>query len=175
MKIITANPLFEKEIQTKLKDWEAIPITLIDQKFYTKTDDFAMIASFTQLPDLIQFFNTYLQVTRTEKRPLLGKKYDRLKLLKEEDILYIEAIGRDVYAYTQTDGFLIQEKLYQLEEQPAFIRINKSTVVNFLKIVTILPLLNGKLLLALADGQELEVSRSYAKTFKHYLKTGGTL
>lgn len=173
MKIITANPLFEKEIQTKLKNWELIPVTLIDQASYTSTDDFAIITSFSKLPDLIQFLDTYVQVTMSDKPPLLGKKYDRLKLLKEKDIMYIEAIGREVYAYTQTDGFLIQEKLYHMEEQPAFIRINKSTVVNFLKITTILPLLNGKLLLTLADGQELEVSRSYAKSFKNYLKTGG--
>lgn len=175
MKIITTNPLFEREIQTKLKDWEAIPITLVDQEAYIKTDDFAIITSITQLPDLILFFHSYIQASNLDKKPLLGKKYDRLKLLNEQDIMYIEAIGREVYAYTEEDGFLIQEKLYQTAEREAFIRINKSTIVNFLKITSILPLLNGKLALTLTDGQELEVSRNYAKEFKYYLKTGGIL
>lgn len=104
---------------------------------------------------------------------LLGQVGDNYEIINYQDIILLETETGNIYARTNKGkDYRIKEKLYELEESLAgqgFIRINKSNIVNILHIKEIVPWFNGRLLLKLDNGKEVEVSRSYAGDFKDFL------
>ena len=83
-----------------------------------------------------------------------------------KDILYVEAIGEKVFAYTKEKVFEIKQRLYALEAKLApykFIRCSKSFLICLLKIESIRPALNGRYLACMENGEEVIISRKYAK------------
>lgn len=84
-------------------------------------------------------------------------------------ILYIEAVDRDVFAYKASGVYRIRNTLYELEDdlrEKLFVRISKSTIVNIKAIRTIAPEDFRRIKLLLSNGEYLVVSRSYANGFK---------
>ncbi len=84
-------------------------------------------------------------------------------------ILYIEAVDRDVFAYKASGVYKIRKTLYELEDDlkdKLFVRISKSTIVNIKAIKTISPEDFRRVKLLLKNGEYLIVSRSYANNFK---------
>lgn len=171
MKIFTNNPRFEKQIKQELKEWADLDIDLIDYNFEAR-QGFAFHLEETSFPQVKLFFEDYIRPKTTNNQLLGKKKNGRIEMLAVIDVYYVEAIGRDVYAYTSLDGFQLKQKLYELDHVEGFVRINKSTIVNVLHVKSMIALLNGKLLLTLSDEQELDVSRKYVKPFKTYLRKG---
>lgn len=85
------------------------------------------------------------------------------------DILYVEAIGENVFAYTKNQVFEIKKRLYELEEELApyqFVRCSKAFLICLLKINSIRPALNGRYLACMENGEEVIISRKYAKSVK---------
>ena len=88
-----------------------------------------------------------------------------------KDILYVEAIDERVFAYTKEKVFEIRQRLYELETELApykFIRCSKSFLICLLKIDSIRHALNGRYLACMENGEEVIISRKYAK---HVRKT----
>ena len=88
-----------------------------------------------------------------------------------KDILYVEAIDEKVFAYTKEKVFEIKQRLYELETELApykFIRCSKSFLICLLKVESIRPALNGRYLACMENGEEVIISRKYAK---HVRKT----
>ncbi len=86
-----------------------------------------------------------------------------------KDILYVEAIGEKVFAYTKEKVFEIKQRLYELETELApykFIRCSKSFLICLLKVESICPALNGRYLACMENGEEVIISRKYAKHVK---------
>ena len=84
-------------------------------------------------------------------------------------ILYIEAVDKDVFAYRAEGVYRIRKTLYELEDDlkdKLFVRISKSTIVNIKAIKTISPEDFRRVKLLLKNGEYLIVSRSYANNFK---------
>lgn len=84
-------------------------------------------------------------------------------------ILYIEAVDKDVFAYRAEGVYRIRKTLYELEDDlkdKLFVRISKSTIVNIKAIKTISPEDFRRVKLLLKNGEYLIVSRSYANGFK---------
>lgn len=84
-------------------------------------------------------------------------------------ILYIEAVDRDVFAYKTSGVYRIRKTLYELEDdlrEKLFVRISKSTIVNIKAIKSIAPEDFRRIKLLLINGEYLVVSRSYANDFK---------
>lgn len=84
-------------------------------------------------------------------------------------ILYIEAVERDVFAYKAKDVLRIRKTLYELEDdlkEKYFVRISKSTIVNIKAVSSIAPEDFRRIKLLLKNGEYLIVSRSYANDFK---------
>lgn len=84
-------------------------------------------------------------------------------------ILYIEAVDRDVFAYKASGVYKIRKTLYELEDDlkdKLFVRISKSTIVNIKAIKSITPEDFRRVKLLLKNGEYLIVSRSYANNFK---------
>ncbi len=85
------------------------------------------------------------------------------------DILYVEAVGENVFAYTQDMVFELKKRLYELEEELApykFVRCSKSLLICLLKINSVRPALNGRYLACMENGEEIIISRKYAKPVK---------
>jgi len=86
--------------------------------------------------------------------------------IKIENILYIESVGDNVFAYTEKNVFEIKKRLYELEKELAdykFIRCSKSFLICLLKVNSIRPALNGRYLACMENGEEVVISRKYAK------------
>lgn len=88
-----------------------------------------------------------------------------------KDILYLEAVGERVFAYTREGVFELRKRLYELEAELSpykFIRCSKSFLICLLKVESIRPALNGRYLARMENGEEVIISRKYAK---HVRKT----
>ena len=73
------------------------------------------------------------------------------------------------FAYTKERVFEIRQRLYELEAELApykFIRCSKSFVICLLKVESIRPALNGRYLARMENGEEVIISRKYAKQVK---------
>ena len=84
-------------------------------------------------------------------------------------ILYIEAVDKDVFAYRAEGVYRIRKTLYELEDdlkEKLFVRISKSTIVNIKAVKSIAPEDFRRVKLLLKNGEYLIVSRSYANGFK---------
>lgn len=104
---------------------------------------------------------------------ILGENKIGKRRLNVNNIIYIESFGDEVLAHLYDDTFRLREKLYELEKELYdynFIRVSKSYLVNIGKIKYIKPLINAKLLLILEGDYNIDVNRSYVKSFKEALK-----
>lgn len=109
---------------------------------------------------------------KTQKHHLIGKKDNEMELIHLKNIVYIEGINNDTYVHTKSDEYLIKDKLYELESKlmdQLFVRVSKSYIVSINYISKIKPTFNGKLLLIMENGIELEVSRHYISNFRSVL------
>lgn len=94
-----------------------------------------------------------------------GKNKEMIQL-RIEDILYFEAVGELVFAYTTTQVYEIKMRLYQIEEklrEDRMKRASKSVLVNLRQIISVRPALNGRLYAKMANEEEILISRQYAK------------
>lgn len=159
------------ELKKRLAAWEDLPLSVvIDEK---SPKDISLIFGNYSDKEVIDFFETNFH---SSYRHIIGYKQedgygDILVKCDYKSILYFEGIGDKVYAYSSDMTVLLKNRLYEVEEFSRFyVRISKSFVVNILAVEKILPALNGKILIALSDGQELVVTRKYKKQFLEYLE-----
>ena len=104
----------------------------------------------------------------TDVIPGINDKGDT-EMIYISQILYVEAVDRDVFAY-RTDGvYKIRKTLYELEDdlrEKFFVRISKSTIVNIKAVRSVAPEDFRRIKLHLKNGEYLIVSRNYANDFK---------
>lgn len=101
-----------------------------------------------------------------------ARKDDKVYFLKPEDILYFDTVDEKVFIYTIDSVYETNLKLYELEERftgTGIIRVNKSTVLNLMKINYVSPLLNGRIEAVLQNGEKVIISRQYVPLFKKKL------
>ena len=100
---------------------------------------------------------------------LTGRKDKSTFIIDAAKVLYIDTADKKTFLYTKTEVYETDLKLYELEEQLSamdFIRINKSSILNFNQIHSIKSDIDGKLLISLSNGEKLFVSRQYAPNIK---------
>lgn len=88
-----------------------------------------------------------------------------------DEIVCIEAFGKDIEVHTERGTYLSQERIYRLEEMldpKEFIRISKSVIVSKRHVKKIRPALSMKFILTLSDGRLVDVTRSYYSEFKRF-------
>ncbi|MEA4832913.1 hypothetical protein SDC9_89645 [bioreactor metagenome] len=103
---------------------------------------------------------------------LIGKNNGIIYRIETEDIIYIESFGHDVILHTKDQSFNLSERLYILEnllDPVKFIRISNSVIISKNKIVKITPTFSSKFILTLADGSNVDVTRSYYCFFKEHI------
>lgn len=97
-----------------------------------------------------------------------GKSY----LIAPKDIFYIDTVDNKVFLYLKSEVLEAKYKLYELEEMLAgkcFLRCNKSTVINVTRIEVIEPRENRSLLARMENGEQIYISRSYARKLKELI------
>lgn len=109
---------------------------------------------------------------RIQDKKITGSKRGTLHILDLKSILYFESVDNQTFIYTNEDTFESSLKLYEVEstlEKDDFIRISKSSIVNFRHIIEISPLFNGRLEILLTNKERIDVSKNYAPAIKDKL------
>lgn len=94
----------------------------------------------------------------------LVRKRGRMFLVPVERVDWIAAAGNYVELHAGSESHLVRGTLQELDERldPAlFARIHRSTIVNLRRVKELHPWSHGDLLVVLADGTELRMSRRY--------------
>ena len=104
---------------------------------------------------------------------LTGRKDSRQHILEAADIIYIESTDKRTFLYTLADVYESPFKLYELEAKLAdrdFLRASKNCLFNVNHIESIEPDLDRRLILTMAKGLKLIVSRQYSAGVKQKLE-----
>jgi len=105
-------------------------------------------------------------------KKVTGLLNEQVFLLSISDILYIETVDRKTFLYTTSQVYETPLKLYEFEERLAgedFIRITKSSILNFSKVKSLRGDFGGRLLCTLENGELVTVNRQYTTTIKQKL------
>lgn len=106
---------------------------------------------------------------------LTGFIQDTAFQLNLSDILYFEAVGERVFAYTADELYSVKLRLYEVEERylkNKFVRCSKSVIVNLMHIESFRPTLDSRLYARMKNGEDVVVSRMYAKELKKRIMEG---
>ncbi len=100
------------------------------------------------------------------------RKDNETVLLDTDKILYVEAVDRKTFVYTNVDTYESELKLYELEQQLIerdFLRISKQSIVNLRKIKSLKTDVNRKIRITLQNGEQIVVSRMYSDELRRKL------
>ncbi len=89
------------------------------------------------------------------------------------DVFYAESVDNHVFIYTANENYELRLKLYELEEMlkgRSFLRIQKSMLLNLMKVKSIKPALGGRYSALLKNGEEVIISRKYVPELKAVLR-----
>lgn len=114
-----------------------------------------------QIKSLVTDFS--LQIT--------GYKENEIYQIKMADVYCFTTENNKLFAITESDKFLIKERLYTIEQSLSkdFIKINKSCIANIKKIDRFDASISGTLLVKLKNGHNDYVSRRNVKNVKERL------
>ena len=101
-----------------------------------------------------------------------NEKKERLRLSPDE-VLYIEAFGKDVEIHTEKETYFSLDRMYELEallDPQEFLRVSKSVIISKRHVKKIRPSLSMKYVLTMTDGTLIDVTRSYYSDFRRFFK-----
>lgn len=102
---------------------------------------------------------------------LIGYTQEKDKTaVRVEDILYFEIVDGVVFAYTVEKIYEVKGRLYQVEEKISrrtICRVSKTMLVNIDHIISVRTALNGRLYARMENGEEILITRRYAKEVEH--------
>lgn len=151
------------------------PICFVERGTFIPETGVVVMFDSIDLNELIDFLDYFQGKSPKNQGPaiLTGKKDDTFEVLKPDSICFFISDGNTVYGQTEFRKLEINKKLYELEDcysNIGFIRVNKSYVVNILKVDEIAPWFGGRLLLTFKGiADEIQVSRHYLSNFKKFL------
>ena len=137
----------------------------IDGKF----DDIEVII---RAPHLNNDIERMVAMMRMIDMQIAVRKDNETVLLDTDKILYVEAVDRKTFVYTNADTYESELKLYELEQQLIerdFLRISKQSIVNLRKIKSLKTDVNRKIRITLQNGEQIVVSRMYSDELRRKL------
>lgn len=114
-----------------------------------------------------------LATIRVINQQMMAVKDKETYILDVSDIVYIEAVDRKTFVYTENDCYESKLKLYEMEQrlcEGGFFRVSKSCLVNIHFIRSLRNDINRKIRLTLESGEQIMVSRQYADEIKARLE-----
>jgi len=100
------------------------------------------------------------------------KKADETYILDTEKILYIEALERNTFVYTEEEVYESGLKLYEFEARLSerdFIRISKQGLLNLKKVKSLKADINRRIRVTLINDEQIVVSRMYSDELRSRL------
>lgn len=113
-----------------------------------------------------------VRFVKTAGATLTGCEGGSMRQIALQDILYAEAVDDKVFAYTAKKTYELKLKLYEFEadfEDRKFFRCAKSFVINLLKVDHVRPILNGRFMARMSNGEDVIISRQYVPELKKRL------
>jgi len=113
-----------------------------------------------------------LSLLRLYDQTVTATREGRIYFVELGEIFYFDTVDDKVFLYTEDNVLETQLRLYEIEARLAgttFLRISKSCIANLDYVESMLPLLNGKVELALKNGEKLVVSRHHCPDLKRRL------
>ena len=123
-------------------------------------------------PRLSQDIEKLIAMMRMLDMQVSAEKNGETYILDANKILYIEAVERKTFIYTETEMYESELKLYEVEEQLLerdFLRVSKQTIVNLRMIKSLKSDINRKIRLTLQNGEQIMVSRMYSDELRQKL------
>ena len=105
---------------------------------------------------------------------LVIKSSGRVFFLRTEEIDWIEAAGNYLRLHVGQESHLMRDTMNSMESKldpEKFLRIHRSTMVNFDRIKEIQSWFNGEYVLILRNGQQITSSRGYREKISQLLKS----
>ena len=134
-----------------------------------KYDDIEVII---RAPHLNNDIERMVAMMRMIDMQIAVQKDNETVLLDTDKILYVEAVDRKTFVYTNVDTYESELKLYELEQQLIerdFLRISKQSIVNLRKIKSLKTDVNRKIRITLQNGEQIVVSRMYSDELRRKL------
>ena len=100
------------------------------------------------------------------------RKDNETYLLETEKIIYIEAVDRKTFVYTNSENYESELKLYEIEQELVerdFLRISKNSIVNLRKIKSLKTDVNRKIRITLQNDEQIVMSRMYSDELRKKL------
>lgn len=144
-----------------------VQLTIHEQ--YKETEVHVLTDSYT--PEVEQLMKSL----KTSKTSIIdGYTATEIRMLKLDDIYTIYTENNKVYFQTDEEEFESKRKLYELEDllETSFVKVNKSTLVNLSKILSIQMGIVSTPQLILDNDALIHVSRKYFKLLKAKLLVG---
>jgi DNA-binding LytR/AlgR family response regulator len=123
-------------------------------------------------PTLTPEIERIVSLMRMMDLQIAVKKEDETILIDADQILYIEAVDRNTFVYTEGETYEADLKLYEFEQQLSernFIRISKQSILNLRKVKSLKAELNRKIRVTLINGEQIIVSRMYSEELRKRL------
>ena len=134
-----------------------------------KYDDIEVII---RAPHLNNDIERMVAMMRMIDMQIAVRKDNETFLLDTDKILYVEAVDRKTFVYTNTETYESELKLYELEQELVerdFLRISKQSIVNLRKIKSLKTDVNRKIRITLQNGEQIVVSRMYSDELRRKL------
>lgn len=125
-----------------------------------------------ECPNLTPDVEKVLSVLRMMDMQIAARKGDEMHILDATGVLYVEAVDRETFLYTQGNVYESELKLYELENQlgsKGFFRVSKSCLINLKKIKSLKADINRRILVTMVNGEQIIVSRMYADELRKRL------
>lgn len=113
-----------------------------------------------------------LATLRMLDKQLTVKKDDETHILEVSKVIYIEAVERKVFVYTEEAVYETNLRLYELEqrlEEYGFFRVSKCCLIQLRYIKSLKADIDRRIRLTLENGEQIIVSRQYADALKQRL------
>ena len=124
------------------------------------------------VPSLTPEVEKLISLMRMMDMQIAVKKGDETVLLDVGEILYIEAVERNTFIYTEKETYESSLKLYEFEQQLSekdFIRISKQSILNLRKVKSLRSDINRKIRVTLLNDEQIIVSRMYSDELRKRL------
>lgn len=105
-------------------------------------------------------------------RKVTGGSNGSTHIVSAEDVLYVESVDKHTFFYTEEAVYETPLRLYEMEDRLRecdFMRVAKGCVVNFQKIASLKPDVNGRIIATMTNGERIVISRQYAPAVKRKL------
>ena len=124
------------------------------------------------VPSLTPEVEKIISLMRMIDMQIAVKKGEETVLLDVGEILYIEAVERNTFIYTEKETYESALKLYEFEQQLSekdFIRISKQSILNLRKVKSLRSDINRKIRVTLQNDEQIIVSRMYSDELRKRL------